>query len=144
MKFDQRSLLIACLPAMLVIVIFELCLGHRHDYTGHYLAGYGASLAAAMLWLRTRAAADYQKTALRGIVSICLLCIAGGIVTEATIFRLAEFDEIDFCCQSLGAVLALTCATAFIPPKRPADSIFDHGLIIGIIALGIGAVYAVA
>ena len=40
------------------------------------------------------------------ILASTLACIGFGIVTEATIFRLAGFDPLDFTTQSLGAVLA--------------------------------------
>ena len=40
------------------------------------------------------------------IVLANVLCILAGAILEATVFRLARFDEIDFYNQSLGAVLA--------------------------------------
>ena len=42
-------------PAMGVGAMFDLFLGRRHDYTGHFAARYGGTLGAMMLWLRGRA-----------------------------------------------------------------------------------------
>jgi hypothetical protein len=141
---ELRFLLIALVPVTVSGIVFELFLGHRHDYTGHFLAGYGASYAVASLWLKTRATTSFQLSANRSIVPICLACIFAGVITEATIFRIAKFDEIDFFSQSLGAVLALICALPFVEAERPTDFRFDQGLILGIVVVGIGAIYAVA
>lgn len=140
----RRLLLIAILPALGVGVLFEVFLGHRHDYTGHFAAGYGASFAAAMFWLRLLAPERFCDQALRWLVPLCLLCIAGGTLTEATIFRLAKFDEIDFFNQSLGAVLAMICALGYVRHDKPPVRYFDYGLIAGIGFLGAGGCYAVA
>jgi hypothetical protein len=139
---DHRLQLLAMLPAFLVGVVFELFLGHRHDYTGHYAAGYGATLVAGVLvmrWLNDRHewVGDY-----RWIVGFVLACIAAGWITESTIFRFAKFDEIDFCSQSLGAVLAGQVLNAWNRPKLGAEMV-SAGLFIGVVFLGVGAVYAV-
>lgn len=42
---------LAIVPATLACLTYEVFLGHRHDYTGHFAAGYGGSLGAMMLLL---------------------------------------------------------------------------------------------
>jgi hypothetical protein len=102
------------IPPLVVLGIFELFLGHRHDYSGHYLAGYGATFIAAMLGVRIAIGQPAERLLPYLVVPFCLLCICGGIITEATIFRLAKFDEVDFFNQSLGAVLAMMIVQHFL------------------------------
>lgn len=102
------------IPPLFVLFLFEFFLGHRHDYSGHYLAGYGATFIAAMLGIRIAIGTRYQRWIPFLLVPFCLLCILGGVFTEATIFRLAKFDEVDFFNQSLGAVLASLVLQLFI------------------------------
>jgi hypothetical protein len=140
----NRLLLLAILPAISGVVIFELFLGHRHDYSGHYVAGYGATFAAAMFGLRILDRSKFQQRATRMLIPFCFACIAGGAIAEATVFRLARFDEIDFCNQSIGAVLATVCASGYIRLQKCADEEYDYGLIAGIAFLGLGGCLAVA
>jgi hypothetical protein len=102
------------IPPLVVLGIFELFLGHRHDYSGHYLAGYGATFIAAMLGVRIAIGTPAERLLHYLVVPFCLACICGGIITEATIFRLAKFDEVDFFNQSLGAVLAMMIVQHFL------------------------------
>jgi len=132
------------LPAAAIGVFFELYLGHRHDYAGHYLAGYGGSLAAFMLFLRMLPPESFARWSIRGNVPLCLACILLGAITEATIFRIAKFDEVDFCNQSLGAVLAAIVALFFAYTPKPRGLDLDVGLIVGIAFLGAGGCFAVA
>jgi len=141
---SQSRLLIAIAPAMAVGALFEAFLGHRHDYTGHYLAGYGATLGLLMFALRQLPASHYAAWSVGSIVLLTLVCILLGVGTELTIFRIAKFDEIDFCSQSFGAVLAGIVALAYASPTSPPVTEFDRGLFTGIAFLGIGGVYAVA
>jgi ABC-type cobalamin transport system permease subunit len=146
MTLSDRRLaeVIAVLPAAAVGLLYLLLLGHRHDYLGHYAAGYGASYAALAVWLRSLPRARNGRLAQTVVLAGCALCIAAGAITEATIFRLARFDEIDFCNQSLGAVLAAAAALAFVREPRPADREFDVATIIGIVFLTIGGWFAFA
>lgn len=142
---SQSSLLvITILPAALAGVIFEVFLGHRHDYVGHFLAGYGGTLGAMMVWLRTVPDALYRARSTISILPLCLACIGLGAIFEATMFRLAKFDEIDFCNQSLGAIFAGVAALFLTGDQRPQVKLMDVGLIVGIAFLGAGGVYAVA
>lgn len=137
-------LLVTILPAMAAGAVYEYFLGHRHDYTGHFLAGYGGTLGALMVWLRTVPEKRYAVIGTWSIMPICIACIGLGAIFEATIFRLAKFDEVDFCNQSLGAVIAAAAALFLAGSQKPAVQLMDIGLIVGIVFLGAGGVYAVA
>jgi hypothetical protein len=140
----QTRILTAVLPAMAVGFCFEFFLGHRHDYTGHFLAGYGGTLGAYMFSLRLLSPEQLAAWSTRANVGLCLTCIALGALMEATAFNIAKFDELDFFNQSLGAVLAGIVALAYISPERPPAQQFDWGLIVGIAFLGAGGCFAVA
>lgn len=131
-------------PAFVLGVAFELFLGHRHDYTGHYAAGYGASVAGTAICLRSLPTQNYGRRSQVSILPLCVLWILAGWVTEWTVFKIAKFDEVDFFNQSLGAVLAMACSLAYAKPIKPPNAYFDFGLITGLVFLGVGACYAVA
>lgn len=137
-------LLVTLLPAVAAGAVYEYFLGHRHDYTGHFLAGYGGTLGALMVWLRTMPEKRFAVLCIWSIVPICIACIGLGAIFEATIFRLAKFDEVDFCNQSLGAVIAAAAALFLADQQKPVVQFMDIGLIVGIVFLGAGGVYAVA
>lgn len=142
---SRAAVLLATLvPAAAVGVVFEVYLGHRHDYTGHFLAGYGGTLGAIMVWLRTVPEQRYAVLSSLSVVPLCLACIGLGAVFECTIFRLAKFDEVDFCNQSLGAVLATVASLLLVAEQKPLERRMDEGLIAGIAILGVGGVYAFA
>jgi len=134
----------ALLPASAVGIVFELFLGHRHDYVGHFLAGYGGTLAACTVWFRPMSQERLGKQRPVQVLALTAGCIALGAVTETTIFRIAKFDEVDFCNQSLGAVLAGIVALGYVSklPCKPSE--FDGGLIAAIAVLGVGGCYAFA
>jgi len=143
------SLVITIIPALALGILYEIFLGHRHDYTGHYAAGYGGTLVAMMVMFRVQSKEQFTRFGTWSIVLMCIACILLGAVAEATVFRIAKFDEIDFCNQSIGAVLAsaatLVCVGQTKPPDNvPPDNVLDTGLITGIVILGIGGCYAVA
>jgi hypothetical protein len=131
-------------PALAVGVLFEAFLGHRHDYTGHFLAGYGASLGLLMSSLWLLPAAKYAAWSTAAIVPLTLVCILLGVGTELTIFRIAKFDEIDFCNQSLGAVLAGIAALAHGGQSAPLAGEILWASIVSIAFLSAGGVYAVS
>ncbi|MGQ0467907.1 MAG: hypothetical protein ACT4QG_21640 [Sporichthyaceae bacterium] len=72
----------------------------RADYTGHFLAGAGATLLLLGL-----AAASLEKPQPWTILAVCLAAVGMGAIAEATVFRLAAYDWVDFAVQSMGAVL---------------------------------------
>ena len=98
--------------------------GRRNDYPGHFIAGFaGQLLLLALLGIITR----------RALVGWALLSLAMaigiGTITEATIFRLAIFDPVDFFNQSLGA----TTATAAVIGMTLEDR---RGVMAGALAMG--------
>lgn len=82
-------------------LVFVTLLGYRTDYAGHFLAGFGGTLgllAVALVSLEPpRAGVPF---------ALAMVAIVLGAVLEATVFKIAIFDPVDFCNQSLGAVLA--------------------------------------
>jgi hypothetical protein len=139
-----RHLLSATLPAILIGALLQLFLSPRHDYLGHFLAGYGGTLAACMFWMKLLPSDRRTARGEVDVLLVCVGCIVLGAVTEATFFRIAKFDEIDFCSQSLGALLAGIGAMKFLTARQAGDMEFDRGLIAGIVFLGAGGCFAVA
>jgi len=134
----------AILPAVAAGAGYEFFLGHRHDYTGHFLAGYGGTLGALMVWLRTVPEKRFATISIWSIAPICVACIALGAFLEATAFRLAKFDEVDFCNQSLGAVLAAGASLILVTDQKPPVQRMDEGTIAAIVILIVGGMYAFA
>lgn len=85
---------------VLVGVAYGLLFPDRTDYVGHFLAGAGGT---SWLLAGVAAAAPGRRWPIVFGVWVAVLL---GVFTEATIFRLAEFDPVDLANQSLGAVLA--------------------------------------
>ena len=138
-------LLVTILPAAVAGAVYEYFFSHRHDYAGHYLAGYGGTLGAMMVWLRTlpeRRYAGAQHLEHGG--ALHRVHRHGGAILRATFFRLAKFDEVDFCNQSIGAVFAAAAALFVTGAEKPPVLLMDFGLIVGIVFLGAGGIYAVA
>jgi hypothetical protein len=131
-------------PVLAVGILYETFLGHRHDYTGHFAAGYGGTLGAMMVMFRVQSDEQFTRSAQWSVVLMCVACILLGTFAEATAFRLAKFDEIDFCNQSIGAVLASMATLAFVGQAKPPDKVLDTGLISGIAILGVGGCFAFA
>ncbi len=121
-----------------------MLLGHRRDYLGHYAAGYGGTLSAIAIVLAAIPATRFEQQASLAVVPCTLLCIAAGTVTEATVFRLAKFDEIDYCNQNLGAVLAGLVAMHIAHGAKPPDVAFRCVIAIGAVFLMIGGYFAVS
>lgn len=92
-------------PAVLAVVpaalTYRFLLGHRSDYLGHFLAGAGGTLLLLSIVLGIT-----RKP--RGWIHVFVVALAIGIgwISEATIYRVAIFDPVDFVNQSLGAALA--------------------------------------
>jgi hypothetical protein len=137
-----RASAVAVLPALVTALLFYLALGHRRDYLGHFAAGYGATLCAAAVHLAALPAARYGRFAAVGLLACTVACIAAGAVAEATVFRLAKFDEIDFCNQSLGAVLAGSGALALAGAEKPSDAMLWTSVTVGAAFLAAGAYFA--
>ena len=79
---------------------YGLLFPDRTDYLGHFLAGAGGTFW--LLAFVTEVAPGSRRPVVLAVWAAILL----GVGTEATIFRLAEFDPVDLANQSLGAVVA--------------------------------------
>lgn len=106
----------------------------RTDYVGHFLAGAGGTFV--LLAIVVAAAPERRWPVVIAVWAAILL----GVFTEATVFRLAEFDPVDLANQSLGAVLA---GVAMLD-ARP----YDHSSLVataaGFAFLAAGFFYAFA
>lgn len=96
----------ACLPVVVVACGYHEWLAHRSDYVGHFLAGAGGTLLVVALVLWSIPAEHFSRLAPPAVVLLALAAIGAGGFLEATVYRLAKFDEVDFANQSLGAVIA--------------------------------------
>ena len=68
--------------------------------------------------------------------------LPAGAYGEATLFNIARFDEVDFCNQSLGAVLAGAALLAGARHEKPSPAFFRGELIAGLILLHVGFYFA--
>ncbi len=123
---------------------FRLVFDHRTDYVGHFAAGFGGTLGLLTLLVASnRQAMSTAQVHLVALI-VALVSIGLGTVTEATIFRIAQFDPVDFCNQSLGAILAGMAFVAARPPMPigPASTVI--GFVLSILFLIAGFVLAFA
>jgi hypothetical protein len=139
----KHVLAVTILPTLFVSLLFYTLLGHRRDYLGHFAAGYGGTLSAITVVLAAIPATAFERLAAVAVLSCILLCIAAGTVTEATVFRLAIFDEVDYCNQNLGAVLAGLVAINVARGDKPSDMVLRFMVATGAIFLLVGAYFAV-
>jgi hypothetical protein len=107
---------------------------HRSDYAGHMLAGCGGTLLVLGLLLVVVGRAPAPA-----VVGVLVAAIAAGAAVEATIFRIAIFDPVDFAHQSLGACLA--AAGVLGRGGRGAGAAFA---LLGAVVLAAGFHYAFA
>ena len=118
-------------PALVVAVMYQVALGHRSDYLGHFAAGFGGTVIAMMLLL---AAFDRVPRALPWLVlAACSASIMFGVLLEATIFRIGRFDEVDFFNQSLGAVLAALVALRLSATGSTSTLVLAQGVVAGLV-----------
>lgn len=128
-----RALLILLLPGA-TTGVFLAALGHRLDYAGHHAAGAGAT----MLLLAPLSVLQVRRRE-RLILVMVIAAIVMGIGTEATIFRLAIFDGVDFVNQSMGAVFAGICAPRERSPLAAAAALpIGLGLVVWGFVLAFG------
>lgn len=108
-------------------VVYLGLLGYRTDAAGHALAGLGGTLLlVGALLAVARAPVGWS------VIGAVLLAVAAGVVTEATIFKLAVFDMVDFANQSIGACLAGLCALGRCG-KDDANVAYG-GAVVGLVA----------
>lgn|GEM_PF-3116619 len=121
---------------------YLLFLRHRTDYSGHLLAGYGATLGALGLlpFLCPRAA--WRRLGPAFVTLGTLGCVAAGLALEASVFRLAAFDPVDACNQSLGAALAGLSVLLVATPYRPPPATVAVGVLLSAAATAAGFLLA--
>lgn len=139
----SRQLLSLAIPGLLVAIFFGAFLGHRSDYQGHFAAGLGGTLGATALALAVLPDALYARWSGPAVLGVNLVCIGIGAVTESTLFRLARFDELDFCNQSLGAVVASLSWMA-AGERKPSPGMIAYGTLLALAGLMAGFHYAFA
>ena len=116
-------------------VIFLAMLGYRTDYAGHYLAGFGGTLALLAFPLATLSLGLRWEPLVAALLAIVI-----GAGLEATYFKFVIFDPVDFFNQSLGAVLA-----ALSVQGRPAALVAAFGAgALALLFLSAGAALAFA
>ncbi len=142
MQSRAATVALLLLPAVVASLGFHLLLGHRRDYLGHFAAGYGGTLTLIAIALAMIPPCRYPKLAAWVVVPCTLLGIAAGTVTEATIFNLAKFDEVDYCNQNLGAVLAGLVGLHYVRTAKPPDADFRWALLTGVSFVLIGGYFA--
>lgn len=116
-------------------VVFVALLGYRTDYAGHFLAGFGGTLGLlALVLARGRGVLRSEP------LTVAIVAVLLGAGVEATLFKIAIFDPVDFYNQSLGATLA-----ALSVQGRPAseDAAFGAG-VLAFVFLAAGAHLAFA
>jgi hypothetical protein len=119
-RADARAVAVGLVPPATAAVLLLAFLGRRPDYVGHFLAGFGATLGALGLATLPRPPSRVGPATPLRTLALVLLCVAGGAVLEASLFRIARFDPVDFCNQSLGATFA--GAAALVAGARGAPS----------------------
>jgi hypothetical protein len=142
MLTSLRQILPTILPALVIGSGYFAVLGHRHDYLGHFSAGFGATLAALALAFKEVPDQQFQERVPARVLMFSLACIAAGAFAEATVFNIAKFDEVDFCNQSLGAILAALGFLANSGERKPDATFFRSEFYAGIIALLVGCYFA--
>ncbi|HSV38177.1 MAG TPA: hypothetical protein VLI04_05405 [Nocardioidaceae bacterium] len=136
MSRRDAAALLGCIATLsAVIVAIRLAFPSHPDYMGHFSAGAGATMA----FLVTVVAFTQWTPHL--VAGLLLLCVGMGVGTEATIFRLAAFDRMDFALQSAGAALAAMVLLTMGTPLRNALA-FLAGM--GFLFLGFILVFGVA
>ena len=142
MKSRATTIVAVLLPPAVASAGFFLLLGHRRDYLGHFAAGYGGTLTLVALALAAIPPTRFAKLAAWVVVPCTLLAIAAGTVTEATVFNIAKFDEVDYCNQNLGAVLAGLVGFVLVRDAKPPDADFRWAMLTGLLFLLIGGYFA--
>lgn len=115
-------------------VAFGVAFPTRTDYLGHFIAGAGGTLLLLAPIVALSRAGSWWRVA--GVV----LAVAGGVVTEATVFKIAIFDPVDLANQSLGAVVV---GAALLDGRR--SWLLAAGcVLLGVVLLAAGFHYAFA
>jgi len=138
----MRVIAVTLIPALVLAVMYYTQLGYRRDYLGHYAGGYGGTLGL-LLWLMRAVGVDAARRAGPMIVvAVTVVCVGLGVITEATVFRIARFDEIDFGNQSIGAVLAGLAALGAMHDLAGNRACSLSGLIVAFLFFASGFYFA--
>jgi hypothetical protein len=113
-------------------VEYRVAFPGRSDYAGHLVAGAGGTL------LVLAAAAALPRGGPWRAVAVAAVAVLLGVGTEATVFRLAEFDPVDLANQSLGAVLV---AAGFLDARR-AQAPYAAGAALVLLVAGFRLAFA--
>lgn len=129
MPRQEVAALTGC-TAVLAIALFLMraAFPDHPDYLGHFAAGAGATM---LLLVVVRAFAADPDDVLT--VALLMTAVAIGALAEASVFRLAAFDRMDFALQSAGAALA---AILFMVTGTAARSLAAFFLGFGFLVLG--------
>ncbi len=123
-----RPFIVSLVTAAAGVAAFRAFLPERSDYVGHFIAGNGATLGHLAFALHVATGdddaddADARRATERMVVWLVVVSIGLGAVCEATVFRIAQFDPVDFYNQSLGAVLAGLAVLASRPSRATLGS----------------------
>lgn len=95
----------AVVVAILVGFMLLISLGFpsRPDYVAHFAAGAGATMMGLAV-----ITAVVRRPHPGFVLALGVAAIGMGAAAEATVFRLAAFDPVDFGLQSSGAAIATT------------------------------------
>lgn len=115
-----------------VVVLIRVAFPDHPDYRGHFAAGAGATMLLIVV-VNTFATRPGRLL----LVGLLFGAIAMGAAAEATVFRLATFDRMDFALQSAGATLA---AMLFGVPGTAARSLGAFFLGFAFLVLGFATV----
>jgi hypothetical protein len=137
---DARDVAVGLGAPLVAAAGFLLFLGHRSDYVGHFLAGFGATLGALGLVLEVPAARGARGPWL--VLGTVALCLAAGAALEASVFRIARFDPVDLGHQSLGAAVAGAAALVATREGAPSPAVRSAGAVAAIAATLAGFWYA--
>jgi hypothetical protein len=113
--------------------VYRAAFPDRPDYAGHLLAGAGATLLLLSLVLVLAGPGSWR------VVAVVAVAVALGTLTEATIYKYAEFDPVDWANQSVGAALA---CLGFLDARRAAEPVLAAAA--GVVVLLFGFHYAFA
>ena len=112
-------------------VVYEILLGYRPDYPGHFLAGFGATAVLLAIARRVPDPNGWRD------VLVLVTAVAVGVLCEFTVFHVVITDPVDITNQSLGAALAAACVIG-----RPTS---DYALVaVGFPALVAGFFFVYA
>lgn len=121
--WPRAAVTLSVVAVALVGAAYWLLYPERTDYVGHFLAGAGGTY-----WLLAVVGAMAPGRRWP-IVAGTWVAIMLGVFTEATVFRLAEFDPVDLANQSLGAVLAGIGMLDFQRDDRTGTLVLSAGLV---------------